>query len=55
MVGDPQNVPIVPIFVPMLFQNGCSIHSNRAQLRLSARRLKIAALHHKKVRRLAVL
>jgi hypothetical protein len=34
MMGDSQNVPIVPIFVPTLFQNGCGIHSNRAQLRL---------------------
>jgi putative ABC transport system permease protein len=32
----------------MLFQNGCCIHSNRAQLRLSARRLKIATSRHKR-------
>jgi hypothetical protein len=48
MLGAPQNVPIVPIFVPMLFQNGCSIHSNRAQLRLPAKPPKGAPISTKR-------
>jgi len=44
MLAAPQNVPIVPIFVPMLFQNGCSIHSNRAQFR----RPKVATISTKR-------
>ncbi len=54
MMADPENVPIVPIFVPTLFQNGCGFHnsgpqipqrdaiaaSSRAQLSFPARRLK---------------
>ena len=34
-------VPIVPIFVPTLFQNGSYIHSNRAQLAPSTPALNV--------------
>jgi hypothetical protein len=55
MMGDLQNVPIVPIFVPTLFQNGCCVYSNRAQLRFPARRFRITTHLYKEALWLAPL